>query len=71
MTDAGAAYGHLVELGPAAPGWVDTPSAMPGALVEPLFLSNPEEAGMAGSAAGQQRIAQALFDGFRAYLGPS
>ncbi len=71
VTDAGAAYGHLVELGPAAPGWVDTPSAMPGALVEPLFLSNPEEAGMAGSAAGQQRIAQALFDGFRAYVGPS
>lgn len=69
LTGAGATYGHLVELGPAQPGWVDAPSAMPGALVEPLFVTDPEEAAVAGSAAGQQRIAQALYAGLRAYLG--
>lgn len=69
ITDEGAAYGHLVEFGPAAPGWVDAPSTMPGALVEPLFVSNPDEAALAGSGAGQQRIARALFNGFQAYAG--
>ncbi len=29
-------YGHLVLLGPAARGYVPTPSRMPGALIEPL-----------------------------------
>lgn len=69
LTNAGAAYGHLVELGPAQPGWVDTPSTMPGALVEPLFVTDPDEAAVARSAAGQQRIAQALYNGLKGYLG--
>lgn len=71
ITEAGTAYGHLLELGPAMPGWVDTPTAMPGALVEPLFLTNPEEAYRAGMAEGQQRIAQALYEGLKSYLGSS
>lgn len=69
ITDAGAAYGHLVELGPAQAGWVDRPSAMPGALVEPLFLTAPEEAAVAGAPAGRARIAQALYSGLVSFLG--
>jgi N-acetylmuramoyl-L-alanine amidase len=54
------AYGHLLILGPAASGWLDQPTAMPGALVEPLFLSNPAEASVADSASGQEAIASGI-----------
>jgi N-acetylmuramoyl-L-alanine amidase len=33
---------------------------MPGALVEPLFITNPTEAVIANDPAGQQRIAAAM-----------
>jgi N-acetylmuramoyl-L-alanine amidase len=69
LTTSGTLYDHLVVLGPAAAGWVDQPSAMPGALVEPLFLTNPAEARVAASPAGQQRIASALRTGVEKYLG--
>jgi N-acetylmuramoyl-L-alanine amidase len=59
-TEAGEAYGHLILLGPAAPGYVDEPSTMPGALVEPLFLSNPDEAAAATDPAGQSAIANGI-----------
>ncbi|HET9780298.1 MAG TPA: N-acetylmuramoyl-L-alanine amidase [Candidatus Dormibacteraeota bacterium] len=71
LTAAGAAYGHLIELGPAQPGYVDSPSQMPGALVEPLFLTNDTEARVADSASGQNRIATALKDGLEKYLAGS
>jgi N-acetylmuramoyl-L-alanine amidase len=54
------AYGHLLLLGPAAPGWLDQPTAMPGALVEPLFLSNQAEAAVADSTSGQEAIASGI-----------
>ena len=60
--------GHLIELGPPSSGWVDNPSQMPGALVEPLFLTNPSEASVAGDQAGQQKIAAALEAGLQKYL---
>ena len=68
LTPSGSVYGHFIELGPAASGWVDKPSAMPGALVEPLFLTNADEARYAASAAGQERIASALRAGLETYL---
>jgi N-acetylmuramoyl-L-alanine amidase len=68
LTASGDGYGHLIELGPASGGWVDSPSEMPGALVEPLFVTNPTEAQMAGEPAGQQRIAQALEAGLIKYF---
>lgn len=68
LTSSGSLYGHLIELGPAAAGWVDNPSQMPGALVEPLFLTNVAEAGLASSSSGQQRIAAALKAGLERYL---
>lgn len=69
LTRSGSLYGHLIELGPAAAGWVDNPSQMPGALVEPLFITDPSEAQIAASARGQQQIAQALREGVDRYLG--
>jgi len=60
LTSSGDSYGHLIELGPASAGWVDDPSQMPGALVEPLFITNPTEAQIASDPAGQERIAQAM-----------
>jgi N-acetylmuramoyl-L-alanine amidase len=68
LTSSGSAYGHLIELGPAAAGWVDNPSKMPGALVEPLFLTNPDEVRFAASTAGQSRIADALRTGVEQYF---
>ena len=68
LTPSGSAYGHLIELGPALKGWVDSPSQMPGALVEPLFLTNPDEAKFASDPAGQQRIAVGLAAGLKSYF---
>lgn len=68
LTSAGSNYGHLMELGPMASGWVSTPSQMPGALVEPLFVTNPAEAAVLSDPAGQSRIAMALEAGVLQYL---
>jgi N-acetylmuramoyl-L-alanine amidase len=68
LTSAGTTYGHLIELGPTASGWVDAPSQMPGALVEPVFLTNPAEARLASGASGQQQIAAALEVGLVKFL---
>ncbi len=68
LTDGGATYGHLLELGPAASGWLDHPSAMPGVVCEPLFLTDPREADIAVSARGQQAIAQGIKNALDAYF---
>src|SRR5712691_151178 len=63
LTGSGESYNHLIELGPQSPGWVDNPSSMPGALVEPLFITNPSAAQIASDPSGQQKIAEALAAG--------
>lgn len=68
LTSSGSTYNHLIELGPMSSGWVDDPSQMPGALVEPLFLTNPAEARLARDPAGQQVIAAALEAGLVKFL---
>jgi len=68
LTGEGAAYGHLLELGPAASGWLDHPSAMPGVICEPLFLTDPQEADIAASARGQHAIAQGIRNALDAYF---
>jgi N-acetylmuramoyl-L-alanine amidase len=68
LTSSGNSYGHLIELGPASAGWVDDPSQMPGALVEPLFITNPAEAAIASDPAGQQRIAEAMEAGLAKFF---
>jgi N-acetylmuramoyl-L-alanine amidase len=54
------AYGHLLLLGPAMRGYFNTPSQMPGALIEPLFITDPFEASIAASSLGQHVIADGL-----------
>ena len=53
-------YGHLLLLGPAKSGYFTTPSEMPGALIEPLDITDPFEASIAASAHGQQIIAAGI-----------
>jgi N-acetylmuramoyl-L-alanine amidase len=54
------AYDHLLLLGPAKRGYFSTPSQMPGALIEPLFITDPFEASIAASSRGQHVIAGGL-----------
>jgi N-acetylmuramoyl-L-alanine amidase len=60
-------YNHLVLLGPAVPGRL-RPSQMPGALSEPLFLSNPAEATAAAEPAVQELIATAYTRAIEQFL---
>lgn len=60
LSSQALAYGHLVLLGPADPGYVASPSHMPGALIEPLFITDPFEGSLAASAHGQRVIAGAV-----------
>jgi N-acetylmuramoyl-L-alanine amidase len=55
-----AAYDHLLLLGPAMPSFFSTPSQMPGAVIEPLYLTDPFEASIAASSRGQQVIARGI-----------
>ena len=61
-------YGHLFVLGPAMRGYNDHPSDMPGALVEPLFISNPDEGDIAVGAQGQQVLASGIADALEQFL---
>ena len=65
-----AAYGHLLLLGPADPGYFSTPSTMPGALIEPLFITDPFEGTLANSSVGQHVIAAGVARAIEQYVGP-
>lgn len=69
LSAAGAAYGHLELLGPASQriGFT-TPSKMPGALIEPLFLTDPFEATIAASSGGQELIAAGIANAVEQYF---
>lgn len=68
LSSRALAYGHLVLLGPADPGYVSGPSRMPGALIEPLFITDPFEGSIAASADGQRVIAGALAKAIEQYF---
>ncbi len=75
LSDAGSAlareaeaYGHLLLLGPADPGFFSTPSEMPGALIEPLFITDPFEGSIADSAHGQEVIAGGIAQAVEQYF---
>jgi N-acetylmuramoyl-L-alanine amidase len=68
LTAAAVAYGHLLLLGPAEAGYFTTPSQMPGALIEPLYLTDPFEGSIAVSATGQQAIASGLAEAVSQYF---
>jgi N-acetylmuramoyl-L-alanine amidase len=76
VSDAGSAlagkaeaYGHLLLLGPADPGFFSTPSEMPGALIEPLFITDPFEGSIADTAHGQDVIAGGIARAVEQYFG--
>jgi N-acetylmuramoyl-L-alanine amidase len=68
LDSADMAYDHLLLLGPAEEGFFSTPSQMPGALVEPLYLTDPFEASVAVSASGQQLIAAGVAEAVEQYF---
>jgi N-acetylmuramoyl-L-alanine amidase len=68
VTAADRAYGHLLLLGPAKRGYFSDPTLMPGALIEPLFITNPAEASIAASARGQETLARGLAEAARDYF---
>lgn len=63
-----ASNGQLL-LGPAQTGFVSTPSQMPGAVIQPLFLTDPLEGSIAASVTGQRVIAQGLALAVEQYFG--
>jgi len=60
LTAEGAAYGHEALIGPYKKSWVPDPTTMPGAIIEPLFLTRPTEADIVTSATGQRVLARAI-----------
>ncbi len=71
LTTAAGEYGHLLLLGPAAPGFFNTPSSMPGALIEPLFITDPYEGSIAETPADQEVIAGGLAQAIEQYFAGS
>jgi N-acetylmuramoyl-L-alanine amidase len=70
LSQAAANYDHLLLLGPAQPGYFENPSTMPGAVIEPLYLTDPFEGSIADSAEGQRVIARGLATAIEAFLQP-
>ncbi len=66
-----AAYNHLMLIGPAASGYFSTPSQMPGAVIEPLYLTDPFEGSIADSPTGQQVIARGIATAVEQYFSPT
>lgn len=60
--------GHLVLLGPRIPGYIDEPSAMPGALVEPLFLTRPDDLAAIAAPGGTDAVGEAVATGVTEFL---
>ena len=68
---AAAGYGHVLLLGPAEAGYFTTPSTMPGALIEPLFVTDPFEGTLAAQASAQQVIAAGIAAAVSQELAPA
>ena len=65
-----ADYNHLLLLGPAMAGYFDSPSQMPGAVIEPLYLTDPFEGSIAASSADRQVIARGIASAVERFLAP-
>jgi N-acetylmuramoyl-L-alanine amidase len=66
-----AAYDHLLLIGPAMTGFFSTPSQMPGAVIEPLYLTDPFEGSIAASSSDQEVIAQGIATAIENYFDPT
>jgi N-acetylmuramoyl-L-alanine amidase len=64
-------YNHLLLIGPAQSGYFTSPSDMPGAVIEPLYLTDPFEGSVAVSPGGQKVIAQGIATAVEQFLTPS
>ena len=71
LSSAAAAYDHLLLLGPAMAGFFSSPSEMPGALIEPLFITDPYEGSIAANSPDQEVIAKGIAEAVRQYFSPS
>lgn len=71
IAEGAASYGHVLLLGPAKAGYFTTPSTMPGALIEPLFVTDPFEGSLAAGAASQQVLARGIATAVRQFLSPA
>ena len=71
LTTESVRYGHLLLLGPASGSWFTTPSQMPGAVIEPLFITDPSEGSIAASRDGQHVIAGGLASAIEQYFAPA
>jgi N-acetylmuramoyl-L-alanine amidase len=65
-----ADYDHIMLIGPAMAGYFTTPSLMPGAVIEPLYITDPLEGTIAASQVGQQVIAQGIASAVEQFLAP-
>jgi len=68
LADKALAYNHILLLGPAEAGYFSTPSRMPGALTEPLYVTDPFEGSIANSPRGQHVMATGIADGIEEYF---
>jgi N-acetylmuramoyl-L-alanine amidase len=66
-----AAYDHLLLIGPAMSGFFADPSQMPGAVIEPLYLTDPFEGSIADSAHGQMVMARGMASAIGRFLEPT
>jgi N-acetylmuramoyl-L-alanine amidase len=66
-----AAYDHLLLIGPAQAGYFSTPSQMPGAVIEPLYLTDPFEGSIADTTHGQMVIARGIARAVETFLQPA
>ncbi|MGH9078925.1 MAG: N-acetylmuramoyl-L-alanine amidase family protein [Acidimicrobiales bacterium] len=71
LAAAAAAYDHLLLIGPPATGYFSTASAMPGAVIEPLYLTDPFEAAIATNAGDQSVVAAGIAGAVRQFLMPA
>ena len=63
-----ASYDHLLLIGPAQAGYFSTPSRMPGALIEPLYITDPFEGSIANTPHGQMVLARGMASAIEQFL---
>ena len=71
LAAASANYDHLLLLGPASAGYFSTPSQMPGAVIEPFFLTDPYEGSISISTGSQDVVAKGIASAVEQYFAPA
>jgi len=66
-----ASYDHLLLIGPAMAGFFAEPSTMPGAVIEPLYITDPFEGTMASTSHGQAVIGRGIARAVMQFLAPA